>query len=95
MEQIGSIKSNGIREISLYLYKQGHAITFFGKAWSKVSANWIYFDTVLNIDTLINKYDKDRNLEIHENMDPRSGLERGFVDPSRGEAVIGLIYKND
>ena len=76
MGQIESINSNGIREISLFIYKQGHAISFFCKAWSDVSANWIYFDIILNIDTLISKYDKNRNLEIHENLDPRSGLER-------------------
>lgn len=67
------------------------AITSFGQAWSKASAPWIYFDTVLDVDGLRSKFRLDENLEIHENLDPKSGLEKGFVDKTTGEGLMGKL----
>lgn len=91
MEQIESIKSNEIKRISLFLLKQGYTISFFGKAWSQLNSNWIYFNTVLNINSLINQFDNERILRIHEYTDLKNGHERGLIDPTTGEGVMGLI----
>ncbi len=97
IKEIKTIKSHAIREMGLFLLSRGHSITYFGKAWSKVNGDWIYFDTVLDIDDLIRQFDRDRTLELHENTDSKSGLEKGLVDPLTDEAVMGLIkeYKRE
>jgi hypothetical protein len=91
MEEIESIKSKVIREISLFLLGKGHAITFFGNAWSELNGNWIYFDTVLDLPFLVDQFDKEGKLETHENTDPKTGLEKGLIDSTTGEAVMGLV----
>ncbi len=91
MDKIKSIKSNSIRAISTFLANNGCLVTYFGKPWSNVDSNWIYFDSVLNINELIIQFDEDKTLEIHENTDPRSGLEKGLIDSITKEAVMGLV----
>ena len=91
MQRIKLIESKEIKEMAKYLTKQGIAITFFGKAWSGCVNNWIYFDTILEIEELIEKFSLDSNISIHENLDPKSGKERGFIDNRTGEGIMGII----
>lgn len=74
-----------------YFYRQRIPITYFGKAWSGCINNWIYFDTVLDIEALKELFDLDSNFEVHENLDPKSGVERGFVDKTTGEGIMGKM----
>lgn len=80
-----------LRKIAKDLQNQGVAITSFGQAWSKQSANWIYFDTVLNISELKAQYQQNEAITAHENTDPRSGLERGLIDTKTGEGLMGKL----
>ncbi|KAA3633795.1 MAG: hypothetical protein DWQ02_12580 [Bacteroidetes bacterium] len=91
MNRIKTIQSLQIRQIAEHLYDQGISITFFGKAWSGCTNNWIYFDTYLDLDDLKSRFNLDENLEVHENRDPKSGLERGFIDKVTGEAIMGKL----
>jgi hypothetical protein len=51
LHKIEQLKSDSLREIAKYLIKNG--INFiFGQAWSNTSADWIYFDTILDFDRL-------------------------------------------
>ena len=85
------IKSDSLREIAKNLKKKGIEIDFFGLAWTKQIANWIYFDTVLNVEKLRNKYQLGAHIVIHENLDPKSGMEKGFIDKQTGEGLMGKI----
>jgi len=58
-----------------------------------VDSDWIYFDSVLNINELIIQFDKEKSLVIHENTDPRSGLEKGLIDSITNEAVMGIVKR--
>ncbi len=91
MKRIQSLESEQIRKIAEYLYDQGISITFFGKAWSGCTNNWIYFDTYLDLADLKNRFNLNEDLEVHENRDPKSGLEKGFIDKVTGEAVMGKL----
>ena len=91
MNEIDQIHSYKIRKISSHLLELGCKITYFGVAWSKIDSNWIYFDTELKIEELIALFDIDGKLKIHENTDPRSGLEKGLIDEETGEAIMGTI----
>jgi hypothetical protein len=70
---------------------KGIEITYFGRAWTKQLADWIYFDTVLNVEKLWKKYQLGAHIVIHENLDPKSGTERGFIYEHTGEGLMGKI----
>lgn len=90
--KIKEIQSDPIREMAYYLADEKRiAITFFGLAWSNATARWIYFDTVLDVEELQSQFELDENMEVHENLDPKSGLERGFVDQTTGEGLMGKL----
>ncbi|MBW1294758.1 hypothetical protein [Aquimarina litoralis] len=93
MENIASLESIKIKEICYYLLNKGFSITYFGKPWSNIQSNWVYFNTELNTEVLILKFDTDKTLEIHKNDDRKSGLEKGLVDPITKEGVMGLFIK--
>jgi hypothetical protein len=50
LHKIEQLKSDSLR-IAKYLIKNGNRISF-GQAWSNTSADWIYFDTILDFDRL-------------------------------------------
>ena len=91
LHKIDNIKSDSLREIAEYLIENGNQITFFGQAWSNASADWIYFDTKLNLKRLKRKFKLKDNIVIHENLDPKSGTEKGFIDKLTGEGLMGKL----
>lgn len=90
-DPLDSFQSATLQTIGRYLLECGHSITFYGKAWSNSKSNWIYFDTSLNLEHLIQTYDNEKQLQIHENRDPRSGREKGLIDSVTGEAIVGYL----
>ena len=85
------IKSDSLRNIAKSLKNKGIDITYFGRAWTKQLADWIYFDTVLDVEKLWEKYQLGAHIVIHENLDPKSGTEKGFIDEQTGEGLMGKI----
>ena len=85
------IKSDALRQVAKDLKDTGIAINYFGKAWSKQPVNWIYFDTVLDVKQLRTTYSLRSTIIDQENLDPRSGTERGFIDTQTGEGVMGKL----
>ncbi len=90
-EKIRQLESEKIRAMADFFYSQRIPVTYFGKAWSGCTNNWIYFDTILDLEGLKKDFQLDANFEIHENLDPKSGMERGFIDKRTGEGVMGKV----
>lgn len=91
LQQIRTLTSDSIRAIALHLYHQQIPVTYFGMAWSGATNNWIYFDTCLDIEALRAQFEQGASLEFHENLDPKSGTERGLIDKNTGEGIMGRI----
>lgn len=85
------IKSDYLRQIAKSLKNKGIEITFFGYAWTRQRASWIYFNTVLNIEELRNNFNLADHIVIHKNLDPKSGTEKGFLDNITGEGLMGKL----
>lgn len=85
------IESEELKKVVSYLIKKKITINFIGKAWSNVDSVWIYFDTILNIPKLRKKLSLSDNIIEHKNIDPRSGLELGFIDEMTNEGVMGNL----
>lgn len=73
------------------LLASGVSVTFRGEAWSKNCREWVYFDVALDITALEERFSFPTCVSVHENKDPKSGLERGFVCDSCHDAVMGLV----
>ena len=86
-----SIRSAELRTLAKKLIKENTRITFYGKAWSENTADWIYFDKVLDLKKIRNKFAFGKNIIEHQNLDIKSGLESGFIDKNTNEGIMGKV----
>ncbi|WP_179339044.1 hypothetical protein [Winogradskyella ludwigii] len=86
-----SIRSIELRNLAKKLIKENARITFYGKAWSENTVNWIYFDKVLDLKKIRNKFAFGKNIIEHQNLDNKSGLESGFIDKNTNEGIMGKV----
>lgn len=73
------------------LIESGVKETYRGQAWSRNCREWVYFDVRLNVKALSVRFDLGPPVHIHENTDPRSGVELGFVCSECHDAVMGRL----
>ena len=83
-----------LSELENALLTYGAEETYRGQAWSDNCREWVYFDVVLDIDALQSQFSFPKCVEVHENLDERSGTERGFYCVQCKDAVMGLIKAN-
>ncbi|MFC1883162.1 hypothetical protein ACFL2O_00185 [Thermodesulfobacteriota bacterium] len=80
-----------LKDIENDLIEAGIAETYGGTPWSKNCREWVYFDIVLDVEKIKEKYELDPCVVIHENLDPKSGQERGVVCEICHDAIMGKI----
>ena len=73
-------------------YLKGKKIpqTFRGQAWSDNCREWVYFDCVLETESLQSRFHLPSFVVRHENTDERSGTELGLVCTKCKDAIMGL-----
>jgi glutamine synthetase type III len=86
-----SIRSTELRKLAKKLIKENTRITFYGKAWSENEFDWIYFDKLLDLKKIRNKFAFGNNIIEHQNLDNRFGLESGFIDKNTNEGIMGKV----
>ena len=86
-----SIRSTELRNLAKKLIKDNSQITFYGKAWSENTSDWIYFDKVLDLKKIRSKFAFGENIIEHQNLDIKSGLESGFIDKNTNEGIMGKV----
>ena len=77
-----------LRPLESALVGAGFRETFRGQAWTRNCGEWVYFDVVLS-DAL--EESLPGPVRRHENLDARSGTERGFVCDRCGDGILGRI----
>lgn len=85
------IQSKELQKLAKHLQAQNIAITHYGKTWSNARAAWIYFDVVLDLTQLSNEFALGAHIVVHQNLDPKSGTESGFIDETTGEGLMGKL----
>ena len=88
---VNSVISPDLKRLTNYLIKNKIEIKYWGKAWSENQSDWIYFDKVLDLEKLRTKLNFGESIIDHQNLDSRSGLEKGFIDRKTGEGVMGKV----
>ncbi len=65
--------------------------TYRGQVWTKNCREWVYFDCVLDTASLAARFSFPPCVKVHENLDQKSGLERGFVCEECHDGIMGLV----
>jgi hypothetical protein len=81
-------------ELDYYIKSKNIKEIFRGKAWSKNCREWVYYDCILNIDKLKEKFNLNNCVEIHEYNDIKVANELGFYCNNCKDAVIGFSQNN-
>ncbi len=80
-----------LADLEQALLRSGAEPSYRGQTWTLDCREWVYFDVVLDIPALREQFDFAPCVRLHENTDPRSGLERGLECILCHDAVIGLV----
>jgi hypothetical protein len=80
-----------LRGVEQLLTSRGAREIYRGSPWTQRCREWVYFDTVLDLDALRAKLDLGAEVIEHVNRDRRSGTERGFVCTVHDDAVMGWL----
>lgn len=72
-----------------YILSTGAKETFRGKAWSKNSRTWVYFDVILNVDSLRKRFGLGDCIKVHEHIGTHDGTEFGLVCELHKDGVMG------
>lgn len=91
LNPVNWIQSPVLREVAAHLVNQNIPITYYGRTWTKQTADWLYVDAVLEVEALQEQFQWGYHIQIHENLDPKSGTERGIIDTQTGEGIIGRL----
>jgi hypothetical protein len=73
------------------LVASGARETARGQVWSRNCREWVYFDVVLDLAALRARFAIAPCVEDSENLDPKSGQERGLYCAQCHDAVMGRI----
>ena len=80
-----------LRDIEKNLIDAGIKETYRGSPWSKNCREWVYFDIVLDVEKIKERYALDPCVVVHENLDPKSGQESGVFCELCHDAIMGTI----
>ena len=72
-----------------YLDTKNIRETYRGRAWSKNCRIWIYYDCILDINSLKERFKFDECVRVHEYNDIKVGSERGFICIKCNDAIMG------
>ncbi|HJW29718.1 MAG TPA: hypothetical protein VJ508_10830 [Saprospiraceae bacterium] len=72
------------------LKRKGIKELFRGQAWSDNSRQWVYYDCLLDLEAIRQRFHFPNFILNHVNDDPKSGTEAGFVCMHCHDAVMGF-----
>ncbi len=76
-------------ELENALKEAGFVETCRGQVWTRNCREWVYFDVVMDIDKIRQDFALAPCVHMHENLDPKSGTERGLVCDTCRDAIMG------
>ena len=84
-----------LMELDRYIKNKGIKEIFRGKAWSENCNEWVYYDCIMNIKKLKEKFIFDNCITIHEYFDIKSANELGFFCNKCKDGIMGFIPNNE
>jgi hypothetical protein len=80
-----------LRQLEKALQENGFSETYRGQAWSENCREWVYFDVVFDIERTRQEFALSPCVRVHENLDERSGTERGFFCETCQDGIMGRL----
>ena len=80
-----------LRKLEEELLSAGIKETCRGTPWTDNCREWVYFDVVLDTASIAARMNFAPCVTVHENLDPRSGTERGLYCSECLDAIMGLL----
>lgn len=78
-----------LQPIEQYIKSKEVAETFRGQAWSNNCREWVYFDCVLDAESLKEKINAPACIIVHEYLDNRAGNEKGLICDCCQDGIMG------
>ena len=78
-----------LRTAEKYIRKQGGRVISAGQPWSANCHVWVYFDTLLDCDSLIKGLALASCVQIHDHRGTHDGSERGIVCTVHHDGIMG------
>ena len=72
-----------------YVRDQGGRIVSAGRPWSANCRMWVYFDTILDSESLIQALGLDTCVQVHDHRGTHDGSERGIVCTIHHDGIMG------
>ena len=79
-----------LERLDTELKNRGIQETFRGKAWSENCREWVYYDCILDLDKLKQRFNFPDFVKVHINDDNKSGMEAGFYCELCKDGVIRI-----
>lgn len=71
------------------LKEKGITETYRGQTWSRNCREWAYYDCVLDLEKIQQRYHFPDFVKVHINDDGKSGMEAGFYCDECKDAIMG------
>jgi hypothetical protein len=73
-----------------YLAAHGGRVVYAGQPWSSNCRLWVYYDVVVDCESLIKKFDLPPCVTIHDHRGTHDGSERGIACGECHDALMGI-----
>jgi len=90
-QEVQHMTCSHLQALEAELIAAGVRETYRGAAWSENCREWVYFDVVFDVPSVTSRMRFPPCVKVSENLDPRSGTERGFVCTECNDAIMGLV----
>ena len=78
-----------LRQAESYIRDKGGRVVSVGRPWSANCRTWVYFDTMLDPESLISGLHLDACVQVHDHRGTHDGSERGIVCTIHNDGVMG------
>ena len=82
-------------EIDNYIRNMGIEELFRGKAWSENCNEWVYYNCIIDIKKLKEKFILNNCVTIHEYNDSKVANELGFICNNCKDGIMGFSPNNE
>jgi len=89
-EKCWTMTCEHLNELERALIAAGFKETFRGKACSKKCREWVYFDCLLSLPLLRERFHLPSCVEMHEHLGTHDGQESGFVCTEHRDEIMGI-----
>jgi uncharacterized CHY-type Zn-finger protein len=76
--------------VAQYINAHGGRAVYCGHPWSGNCRLWVYYDVVLDCESLMKKFDLPVCITIHDHRGTHDGSERGIACGQCHDALMGI-----